>query len=188
MFGCVIFPLLQLVVTIAVTAVSGNFFLGLISGFVALLGVAIGWLRLANRRHAQLMTEWAIENGLLDVTFRPQNGFITPPEMPWWMDWAAYDLWGVNGHGQRQHFYIFITGAGDCLFRLRMSATTDSDYITFSAADFGRRPLSEVSQAEMLRVMDEKRRQKNQAGTNSAEEHADEAPGNYSAGRDADDH
>jgi hypothetical protein len=186
-FGCVAPLLLQVAITIVVAAVSGSLCLGSVSGFVALVGVATVSLRLANRRHAQLMTDWAAENGLLDVTFRPQNGFISPPEMHWWMSWAAYDLWGVNGRGERQHFHIFITGAVGCLFRLRMSVTTDGDYITLSAVDFGGRPLSEVSQDEMLHVMDEKRRQKSQTGTNSSEEHADETPGDHSAGRDAHD-
>ncbi len=187
MFGCLVVLLLELVVGVIVTAVSGSLFLGLVSSFAVVVATMTCWLRVAGRRYARLMTAWGLQNGLRDVTFRPTRGSINPPEMPWWMGWAAYDLWGVNGRGERQHFHIFITGAGGCLFQLQISVTTDSDYITLSAADFDGRPLSEVSAAEVLRVMEQKQKPRSRANTNSPEELVDETSWDHPARRHPDD-
>jgi hypothetical protein len=156
--GCLMPLALWILVALAVTAFAGNILLGFISGGFAAIGYTLVMYRLATLRHHRLMREWAVERGVTNLTFATPKGAITPPEMPWWMNWAAYEIQGTDEHGKRLHFHIFVTGAVDCLFRLRMNVTTENDYISLTADDFGGRPLHTVPADEVLRVLEEKRR------------------------------
>lgn len=82
----------------------------------------------SKRRHIRLIKQWADDNRLTLKKIERTRGFVTPPPLPWWRDWTAYDSWAVDDN-RRYHF--FLTGPLFVLFDITMNVTTDEDYIWY---------------------------------------------------------
>ena len=176
MFGCLAFFALSIAVAALVGVASGRGSLGMLVGsgtlFVGYVAMAVlgAFVSVAaTRRHSRLMQSWGVRHGRGPVTFRASVAFITPPELHWWESWAAYDLWVEDAGGHKEHFHVFITGACECLFRLQMTVTPDSGYVTVSSSDFDGRRLSDVPVEELLRKMEEKKRKADLPQSNTPE-------------------
>jgi hypothetical protein len=154
--GCLLYLSVFVVGTVGAAVLTNSSLLGLFIGWGTLLGVISAEQRLRKVRHERLMRKWAADQHLSEVTIKAESAFIDPEPMPWWMAWAAYRLRGADANGKQCDFRIFITGVL-ATFRLRMSVTTDADYIALTADDFSGRPLHTVPLEELDRMLQEKR-------------------------------
>lgn len=130
MFGCLSMLLVSIACGIACSFLLGSFFEGFLLALISVAALNMGLMKVSDWRNRAMIQRWAKERGLSITGLRLRAERMSPPQMPWWMDWSAYELLVTDDNGRTRQFYFFITGFIYCLFGASANVSTPEDYIT----------------------------------------------------------
>ena len=148
--GCLLF--LVVFITGGVTSyfLLNDFSFGLVVSGVAAAALTILLEGVGDLRTAAVLWQWATERRCTITDFHFRAGRTTPPEMPWWRDWAAYEMTATNEEGTSVQYYFFITGYFFCCFGHRLTVSTPRDYINIHPFDGRFLGLSDDEMSELI--------------------------------------
>jgi hypothetical protein len=87
-----------------------------------------GVFALARVRRRRLIVREAAAAGLRVVALSGCDGFVHPPELPWWRHWAKYEMRASHGGAEARRYHVFLTGVLFCTLAVTVSLSTDDDY------------------------------------------------------------